>query len=70
MVGSAMALDLATNHQVTVADINTASLEKLKAKSNAINVLTADVRNSAELRCLSHSTWWYVQCRDFSDIKP
>ena len=49
MVGSAMALDLATNHQVTVADINTASLEKLKAKNNAINVLTADVRNSAEL---------------------
>ncbi|MEZ5068514.1 MAG: saccharopine dehydrogenase NADP-binding domain-containing protein [Bacteroidia bacterium] len=49
MVGSAMALDLATNHQVTVADINTAALDKLKAKNNTLNVLTADVRNSAEL---------------------
>lgn len=42
MVGSAMALDLAKKHKVTVTDINTNVLNKLKAKNNNITTFEMD----------------------------
>ena len=49
MVGSAMAIDLIKEHNVTSADYNLKSLEELKAKKSIINTLQIDVTKKAEL---------------------
>ncbi|MDH5367016.1 MAG: saccharopine dehydrogenase NADP-binding domain-containing protein [Cyclobacteriaceae bacterium] len=50
MVGSAMAIDLSKNHEVTVSDMNTEVLDKVKAKSNnTLNTLTLDVTDKTAL---------------------
>ncbi|MBS1765096.1 MAG: saccharopine dehydrogenase NADP-binding domain-containing protein [Bacteroidetes bacterium] len=49
MVGRAMALDLTKQHDVTVADIDKAALDKLKARNSSLDVLQLDVRNSEQL---------------------
>ncbi len=48
MVGSAMAIDLAANHEVTSCDINAQLLEQLKSKHN-INTIQFDISDKAEL---------------------
>jgi len=49
MVGTAMAIDLAKNHQVSSADLSTKSLEKIKSKQNDISTLQIDVTNKKDL---------------------
>ncbi|MDP1727801.1 MAG: saccharopine dehydrogenase C-terminal domain-containing protein [Bacteroidota bacterium] len=49
MVGSAMAIDLVKNHQVTLSDFDIKPLEKAKAKQGKINILQLDVRDSTKL---------------------
>ncbi len=49
MVGSAMALDMAAQHSVTVADINEESLLKIKKKNGSIKTILLDVTNENEL---------------------
>ncbi|MCD6544735.1 MAG: saccharopine dehydrogenase NADP-binding domain-containing protein [Flavobacteriaceae bacterium] len=49
MVGSAMAIDLAKNHQVTSADLNLNSLNKIKAKQPNITTLQIDVTKKEKL---------------------
>lgn len=49
MVGSAMALDLAKNHSVSIADISTKSLEKIKKKNDSIDTIKLDVSIDTEL---------------------
>lgn len=50
MVGSAIAIDLSKNHEVTVSDMNTGVLDKVKAKSNnALNTLTLNVTDKTAL---------------------
>ena len=49
MVGSAMAIDLAKNHQVTSSDFSIEPLEKIKSKNPSINTLQIDVTKKAEL---------------------
>ena len=50
MVGSAMAIDLAKNHSVTLADVNHNTLEKIQKKSGAITIVELDVTNQALLQ--------------------
>ncbi len=49
MVGSAMALDLAKNHKITVADLSLTALEKLKVNNSSINTIQLDVSNIEKL---------------------
>ena len=49
MVGSAIAIDLAANHKVTIADLNTQRLNHVKAKCEALSVVEFDVRNKEDL---------------------
>lgn len=49
MVGSAMAIDLAKNHQVAVADLNQAALMQAKHKCQNLETLLLDVRDQAAL---------------------
>ena len=49
MVGSAMAIDLAKNHQVTSADLNLRSLEKIKTNQPNISALQIDVTQTDKL---------------------
>ena len=49
MVGSAMAIDLAKKHTVTVADLSDKALEKLKQKNKAIQTLQLNVRDKSLL---------------------
>ncbi len=49
MVGSAMALDLAKKHKVTVADINENNLARIKSKNASIGILQLDVSNKTKL---------------------
>lgn len=49
MVGSAMAIDLKKKHDVASADINTASLEKLKS-GYGINTIVADLSNTEKVK--------------------
>ncbi|MEP3390673.1 MAG: saccharopine dehydrogenase C-terminal domain-containing protein [Reichenbachiella sp.] len=55
MVGSAMAIDLAKNHKVIVADFNQAALDKLKTKAPKIEVTQLDVTKETELKDLISS---------------
>lgn len=50
MVGSAMATDMAKNHQVTLTDISRSALDKVKRKDNGITTQQLDVTNTAELQ--------------------
>lgn len=50
MVGSAMAIDLAKDHQVTLADLDSSVLEKLRQKDNSIKTKQLDVTHVAELQ--------------------
>jgi lysine 6-dehydrogenase len=49
MVGSAMAIDLAKKHSVTVADLSNKALEKLKQKNQSINTLQLNAKDKALL---------------------
>ena len=50
MVGSAMAIDMAKNHQVTLTDINLTVLETVNSKTPALQIQTLDVTNKKELQ--------------------
>jgi saccharopine dehydrogenase-like NADP-dependent oxidoreductase len=50
MVGSAMAIDMAQKHQVTLADINQSVLDKVKQKCDSLNILQLDAANRQELQ--------------------
>lgn len=54
MVGSAIAIDLAKKHQVTVADKNEIALEKLTKKNNQIQTKVLDVTKTTELKNMIH----------------
>jgi saccharopine dehydrogenase-like NADP-dependent oxidoreductase len=49
MVGSAMAIDLAKNYEVTSADYSITALKKIKSKQSNINTLQIDVTKKEEL---------------------
>ncbi|MES2139827.1 MAG: saccharopine dehydrogenase C-terminal domain-containing protein [Bacteroidota bacterium] len=49
MVGSAMAIDLAKKHSVTVADLSDKALEKLKQKNKSISTLQLNAKDKALL---------------------
>ena len=55
MVGSAMAIDMAINHEVTLTDINQTALEKLKKSHPEIPIVaqTAYALENDRLRSLS-----------------
>ena len=50
MVGSAMAIDMAANHDVTLTDVNQSSLDKEKLKCTALDIQQLDVTNKADLQ--------------------
>lgn len=50
MVGSAMAIDMAKNHQVTLTDINLTVLETVKSKTPELQIQTLDVTNKKVLQ--------------------
>ena len=52
MVGSAMAIDLAKKHIVTVADFNEEALDELKTKASNIEVTQLDVAIESDLKAL------------------
>ena len=49
MVGSAMALDMATKYNVTSVDLDQRSLEKIAAKNNSIRIQQIDVTSKVDL---------------------
>ncbi len=49
MVGSAMAIDMAKKHNVTIADVSTSSLEKTKARNSNIETQVLDVTVKSNL---------------------
>ena len=51
MVGSAMALDLSQEHQVTCVDINQNNLQPLKEKN--INVISSDFNDSEKIKAIA-----------------
>jgi len=50
MVGSAMAIDMAKKHQVTLTDLNEQVLAKVKQKCNPLTTQQLDVTNKEELQ--------------------
>jgi saccharopine dehydrogenase-like NADP-dependent oxidoreductase len=50
MVGSAMAIDLAGNHNVTLADIDQQALDRAQEKHSDLNILPLDLTNKEELQ--------------------
>lgn len=50
MVGSAMAIDLSKNHDVTVSDYNQNALEKIKRKCKSLSTSVLDVTNKLKLQ--------------------
>jgi saccharopine dehydrogenase-like NADP-dependent oxidoreductase len=50
MVGSAMAIDLAKKHQVTIADFNSAALEKAHQKCTVLKTIQLDVTDKEQLQ--------------------
>ncbi len=50
MVGSAMAIDLAKSHQVTLADISLPRLEAVKNKCQSLSILELDVTEKKKLQ--------------------
>ncbi|MBI2270537.1 MAG: saccharopine dehydrogenase NADP-binding domain-containing protein [Bacteroidetes bacterium] len=49
MVGSAMALDLAQKHPITVADLNISALQKLKKRNDKIEIIQLDAKDKSGL---------------------
>ena len=50
MVGSAMAIDMAKNHNVTLTDLSKKVLDNVKLKHNSLTTQTLDVTDKAELQ--------------------
>jgi saccharopine dehydrogenase-like NADP-dependent oxidoreductase len=50
MVGSAMAFDLANNHEVTITDLSVERLNQLKQKNHSVQFVQLDVTNHDELK--------------------
>ena len=50
MVGSAMAIDMAKSHDVTLTDINMTVLQTIKSKLSDLNIQTLDVTNKKVLQ--------------------
>jgi saccharopine dehydrogenase-like NADP-dependent oxidoreductase len=50
MIGSAMAIDLAKNHQVTLTDISLQQLKKVKVKCPALTISELDVTDKTNLQ--------------------
>ena len=50
MVGSAMAIDLAKKHQVTLSDLSQDTLDKVKLKCSGLTTLQLDATNKEELQ--------------------
>lgn len=50
MVGSAMAIDMAKNHSVTLTDLSQSVLDKVKQKDSSLTIQQLDVCNKAELQ--------------------
>ncbi|MGB5321838.1 saccharopine dehydrogenase family protein [Lutimonas sp.] len=50
MVGSAMAIDMTKNHDVTLTDINMTVLQTIKSKLSDLNIQTLDVTNKKVLQ--------------------
>ncbi|MEZ4797026.1 MAG: saccharopine dehydrogenase C-terminal domain-containing protein [Flavobacteriaceae bacterium] len=50
MVGSAMAIDLSTNHKVTLTDISLDTLNKVKQNCTNLDIKKLDVTNLSELK--------------------
>jgi len=50
MVGSAIALDLAKEHNVTITDQNESALNKVISKNNSIKAVALNVRNETKLK--------------------
>lgn len=50
MVGSAMAIDMTKNHEVTLTDINLTVLEAIKSKMSDLQIQTLDVTNKKVLQ--------------------
>ena len=49
MVGSAMAIDLAKNHQVTVSDVSSAVLSRIAEKEPSLKTEILDVTDTKDL---------------------
>jgi lysine 6-dehydrogenase len=54
MVGSAMAIDLARRHAVTLTDLDADRLHQVKEKCRALSVITLDVRDTITLSTVIH----------------
>jgi lysine 6-dehydrogenase len=52
MVGSAMAIDMANNHKVTLAELNIERLKFAKQKCQSLNILELDVNNKNKLQSM------------------
>jgi len=50
MVGSAMAIDMAKKHSVTITDFNKNALQKAQQKCNDLQTIQLDVTNKTELQ--------------------
>jgi saccharopine dehydrogenase-like NADP-dependent oxidoreductase len=50
MVGSAMAIDMAKNHNITLTDLSQQVLDKVKKKCNNLTIQMLDVTNKEELQ--------------------
>ncbi len=50
MVGSAMAIDMAKNHNVTLTDLSQTVLDNIKQKHNSLTIKPLDVTNKTELQ--------------------
>lgn len=50
MVGSAMAIDLSKDHEVTVTDLNEEVLQKVNTKCKSLKTLQLDVTNKSQLQ--------------------
>ena len=50
MVGSAMAIDMAKNHNVTLTDLSKSVLDRVKQKHNNLTIQQLDVTNKADLK--------------------
>ena len=50
MVGSAMAIDMAKNHNVTLTDLSQSVLDKVKQKHNNLTIQQLDATNKADLQ--------------------
>ena len=50
MVGTAMAIDMAKNHSVTISDFNPTALQKAKQKCSDLQTIQLDVTNKSKLQ--------------------